>query len=476
MAAGRSDTIRGRSAGSEAGEPQATNPWLPIPQARRKVRHKAGGYPRANRGDRGTRGGRDRARVRRLRRRQRTQVQPPLPEREPTRARQPGPDRRPAGRLGRKHRTDRRQPRQGRRQRRTGTAEGTTATIRATSLSGVANHYVSVSPGPNSNPALDEGATLGLASTTTPIDIDQFFNTFPPPVRRGLGNFIKGNAEIYAGRGPDGNKTFKYLGVGFNRVGALVHALNSDEHLFSRFLVSSSRLATTVSERGTELSSAIANANNAFGAIASQNVALGRSLRCCRRLPPGQHHLRQPPRRARRPRTADRHHEDGDQGTRPLPQRIPPGYLASGAGLQEPPPHRQPAGLRQRRRRTARHPADRAAAGVEGVPPRRRRDRRLPAQPQLLPRLHAGPLQRLRQAGPDHGPYDANGHYARVSFSDLNIFKSARQRPLEPIAPSEQYDASVPRPGSSGVAPAAPASPPPTAPAPSSNRPLPAPA
>ena len=46
--------------------------------------------------------------------------------------------------------------------------EGTTAVIRATSLSGVANHYLSISPGPNSNPALDEGSTLGLASTTTP--------------------------------------------------------------------------------------------------------------------------------------------------------------------------------------------------------------------------------------------------------------------------------------------------------------------
>ena len=74
--------------------------------------------------------------------------------------------------------------------------EGTTAVIRATSLSGVANHYVSISPGPNSEPALDEGAELGLASTTTPVDIDQLFNTFPPSVRKGLSNFIKGNAEI----------------------------------------------------------------------------------------------------------------------------------------------------------------------------------------------------------------------------------------------------------------------------------------
>ena len=66
--------------------------------------------------------------------------------------------------------------------------------IRATSLSGVANHYVSISPGPNNEPALEEGATLGLSSTTTPVDLDQLFNTFPPGVRKGLANFIKGNA------------------------------------------------------------------------------------------------------------------------------------------------------------------------------------------------------------------------------------------------------------------------------------------
>ena len=63
--------------------------------------------------------------------------------------------------------------------------KGTTAVIRATSLSGVANHYVSISPGPNSNPALGEGAELGLSSTTTPVDIDQFFNTFRRRSARG---------------------------------------------------------------------------------------------------------------------------------------------------------------------------------------------------------------------------------------------------------------------------------------------------
>ena len=38
--------------------------------------------------------------------------------------------------------------------------EGTTAIIRATSLSGVANRYVSITPGPDNGPELDDGATL----------------------------------------------------------------------------------------------------------------------------------------------------------------------------------------------------------------------------------------------------------------------------------------------------------------------------
>jgi phospholipid/cholesterol/gamma-HCH transport system substrate-binding protein len=161
--------------------------------------------------------------------------------------------------------------------------QGTTAAVRATSLSGVANHYVSISPGPNSEPALGEGAEIGLGSTTTPIDIDQFFNTFPPAVRKGLSNFIKGNSEIYSGQGETGNEAYKYFGPALNRTDAFVKELNADQNLLERFVVSSAKFSTTVAQRGAQLSSAVSNANSAFSAIASQNVALDQSLR---RLPP----------------------------------------------------------------------------------------------------------------------------------------------------------------------------------------------
>lgn len=161
--------------------------------------------------------------------------------------------------------------------------EGSTAVIRATSLSGVANHYVSISPAPDSNEPLDDGAVLGLASTTTPVDIDQLFNTFPKRTREALGEFIRGNAAIYAGQGENGNDAYKYFGTALNRAGAFARELNADQELLSRFIVSSARLNTAVAGRGEQLSSAIGNANTAFNAIAEETAAFDATLR---RLPP----------------------------------------------------------------------------------------------------------------------------------------------------------------------------------------------
>ena len=150
--------------------------------------------------------------------------------------------------------------------------------IRATSLSGVANHYVSISPGPNSNPALDDGAELGLDSTTTPVDIDQFFNTFPPPVRQGprrtSSRATRRSTPVTA---DEANEAYKYFGPALNRTDAFVKELNRRRSAcWSNFLVSSSKLTTAVAGRGEQLSSAISNATTAFDAIATQNVALER--------------------------------------------------------------------------------------------------------------------------------------------------------------------------------------------------------
>jgi phospholipid/cholesterol/gamma-HCH transport system substrate-binding protein len=320
--------------------------------------------------------------------------------------------------------------------------EGTTATIRATSLSGVANHYVSISPGPNSNPSL--GDTLGLASTTTPIDIDQLFNTFPAPVRRGLEQFIEGNAQWYAGRGKDGsaNDTFKYIGVGFNRAGAFAHDLNADERLFARFLVSSSKLGTAVSERGEELSSAIGNANAAFGAIASQSNALSTSLSL---LPPT---FRQANTTFVNLRAALDDVEPLIDTSRTATKDFAPFLAELRPVLSRAVPVFKNLRLTVRRKGFANDTAELLGA-LPAVQQRASKafphseDAITAFQPNLnfirayTPDLFNG-FARLGQVS---APYDGNGHYVRSSFSDLNLFNyNSGSRALEPIKPAKQYD------------------------------------
>ena len=96
--------------------------------------------------------------------------------------------------------------------------EGTTALIRATSLSGIANRYIALTPGPNSNPKLSEGATLGTDKTTSIVDLDQLFNTLDPKTRASLQQFIQGNATWYDNRGVAGQRGDEVLQPGAERL------------------------------------------------------------------------------------------------------------------------------------------------------------------------------------------------------------------------------------------------------------------
>ena len=161
--------------------------------------------------------------------------------------------------------------------------QGTTAVVRATSLSGVANHYVSISPAPDTGPAIPDGATLGTDKTTSPVDLDQLFDTLDAPTRRGLRNLIRGSATIYAGKSAQANQTYKYLAPALSGTDRLLEGLGHDQRLLTRFVVSTSKVVTTVAERHRDLTGLVSNANTTFGAIAGENTALAESLN---RVPP----------------------------------------------------------------------------------------------------------------------------------------------------------------------------------------------
>ena len=157
--------------------------------------------------------------------------------------------------------------------------EGTQAVIRLTSLSGIANRYVALSPGPDAGKTLADHTTLTTASTTTAVDLDQLFNALDPKTRRDLQGVIEGFRTQLDGKGGQAAEATKYFNPLLSSARRLVNETTADEDALTRFIVSSSRTATAVSERRDDLADLVGNADATTGAIAAENRALSEALR-----------------------------------------------------------------------------------------------------------------------------------------------------------------------------------------------------
>jgi phospholipid/cholesterol/gamma-HCH transport system substrate-binding protein len=156
--------------------------------------------------------------------------------------------------------------------------EGTRATIRSGSLSGIANRYVALQLGPNNRQEIADGGTITADRTTAPVDLDQLFATLDPATRKGLQDIIRGSADWYTGRSKQANTALKYFSPALSTSSALTRELVRDRVVFQRFVTDSSRAVTALADRRAELSQLVGNANATAGAIGDEQAALARSL------------------------------------------------------------------------------------------------------------------------------------------------------------------------------------------------------
>ncbi|MBA2514210.1 MAG: MCE family protein [Solirubrobacterales bacterium] len=155
---------------------------------------------------------------------------------------------------------------------------GTRAVIRQTSLSGIANRYVALMPGPNSADELDDGGELQADSTTTPVDLDQLFNTLDSKTRNDLQNVIQGFSAQYDGKGKQANAAARYFSPALSSSRKLVNQLNRDSGALTRFLVNTSRAMGALAERRDDVAGVVTNSNTVAGAVAAESDALSQAL------------------------------------------------------------------------------------------------------------------------------------------------------------------------------------------------------
>jgi phospholipid/cholesterol/gamma-HCH transport system substrate-binding protein len=157
--------------------------------------------------------------------------------------------------------------------------EGTIATVRATSLSGVANRYVVLTPGPNNRPAIADGGVIGSEDTQSAVDLDEVLNTIDAQTRASLQEIVHGGARTYSGKERQANAGLAALNPAVAQTAATAREIDADQQAFERFVVESAAVVSAVGSRNTDLESGIANASVLAASVARERGSLDTVLR-----------------------------------------------------------------------------------------------------------------------------------------------------------------------------------------------------
>ncbi len=156
--------------------------------------------------------------------------------------------------------------------------EGTSAQIRVPSLSGVANRYIALSPGPNNRATLPSGSTLPANATHGVTDVDQLFDIFNARTRRALQKVFQGSAEEYVGNAKNVNASAEYFAPALAASDHVFAELARNQEALRELLVQGAKATTTLAARREQLSGLVEHANTAFGALASEQTNLARGV------------------------------------------------------------------------------------------------------------------------------------------------------------------------------------------------------
>ena len=157
--------------------------------------------------------------------------------------------------------------------------QGTHATIRSQSLSGIANRYVSLTlPGNRDGGTISSGGDIAPADTTSEVDLDQLFNTLDKRTVDSLKRVIQGFAVSYTAVGAKANRGFYYLNPFLSTSRRVFQELNSDQANLDSLVVDAAGLTSTLAQKSPEISQLVANLNGMLGTIGSESSALSSAV------------------------------------------------------------------------------------------------------------------------------------------------------------------------------------------------------
>lgn len=153
---------------------------------------------------------------------------------------------------------------------------GTVASIRQVGLSGVANRFVDLRPGPANRPEIPDGGVLSPAETRSIVDLDALLNSLDRRTRSRLRRIIRHGASIYEGPPSprDANRALSYLNPALSEARALSEEALLDQAALVRLLDSSATVSTVLAGRRVDLEGGIAETAAVLRAIARERGSL----------------------------------------------------------------------------------------------------------------------------------------------------------------------------------------------------------
>ena len=161
---------------------------------------------------------------------------------------------------------------------------GTTATVRASSLSGIANRYVSLDLGPGNAPEIADGGSIPAEDGRVAVDLDQVLNTLDADTQDDLRAVVRDSADIFDDDAAAHiNAGLEALNPALSQSAQTARELSEDQRAFERFIVESADVATAVTSRPADLDELVTNTLAATSQVAGESEALSSSLA---QLPP----------------------------------------------------------------------------------------------------------------------------------------------------------------------------------------------
>jgi phospholipid/cholesterol/gamma-HCH transport system substrate-binding protein len=160
---------------------------------------------------------------------------------------------------------------------------GTTAAVRAPSLTGVANRYIALTLAPRSEAPIPDGGTLPADRTTAVVELDELFQTLDEPTRRRLRQIVHGSARTLDGRTEEAGRALEYLDPAVRSSREVTAELIRSRANLRGVVRETADLVSTLAERRSELTSLVSNLDSVSTTIAERDQALTATLD---RLPP----------------------------------------------------------------------------------------------------------------------------------------------------------------------------------------------